>query len=249
MDSVEVSPADLKFKFVLNKQLLATIVITNNTDSRLAYKIKTTAPKKYVVRPSSGIAEPKGPVTIQVIMQAQKEQPLDFNNCKDKFMVQTCSMLEDEQIDKDTFTKEGGKDLKESRLRVILDGPAAPPSPVPESNEFEEDARASSEAAAATAVADLAVSTPVHQPAAVSMQSRPRVAAAPAESAAVAESLKVKRERDELRKQLDAYQLSTAPKSQSVRSAAPLAAKSSMRITIIQMILVAIIAFIIGHYT
>lgn len=70
MDSVEVSPADLKFKFVLNKQLLATIVITNNTDSRLAYKIKTTAPKKYVVRPSSGIAEPKGPVTIQVSRSA-----------------------------------------------------------------------------------------------------------------------------------------------------------------------------------
>lgn len=66
MGDVDVSPPDLKFKFVLNKQLLATIVINNNSDSRLAFKIKTTAPKKYVVRPSSGIAEAKGPVTIQV---------------------------------------------------------------------------------------------------------------------------------------------------------------------------------------
>lgn len=40
-------------------------------------------------------------------MQAQKEYPADFANCKDKFMVQTALLDDGDDIDKDTFTKEG----------------------------------------------------------------------------------------------------------------------------------------------
>eukprot|EP00195_Chlamydomonas_chlamydogama_P000528 CAMPEP_0202919824 /NCGR_PEP_ID=MMETSP1392-20130828/76531_1 /ASSEMBLY_ACC=CAM_ASM_000868 /TAXON_ID=225041 /ORGANISM="Chlamydomonas chlamydogama, Strain SAG 11-48b" /LENGTH=353 /DNA_ID=CAMNT_0049613283 /DNA_START=723 /DNA_END=1786 /DNA_ORIENTATION=+ len=140
-DGVEISPADLKFRFQLNKQLLANISINNSLDKRVAFKVKTTAPKKYVVRPSSGIVDGKNTVNIQVIMQAQKDYPTDFANCKDKFMVQTTILADHEQIEKDvTFNKESREDLKESRLRVVLEGPAAPPSPVPEANESDEDA-------------------------------------------------------------------------------------------------------------
>ena len=78
MAEVEVKPDDLMFRFQLNKQMLATISINNPYDRRLAFKVKTTAPKKYVVRPSSGVCEPKSSVSIQVIMQAQKDYPADF---------------------------------------------------------------------------------------------------------------------------------------------------------------------------
>lgn len=74
----------------LNKQLPAQITIQNpSTTARMGFKVKTTTPKKYVVRPSSGICEPGDRVTVQVIMQAQKEFPSDLKNCKDKFLVQT----------------------------------------------------------------------------------------------------------------------------------------------------------------
>ncbi len=43
---VEVTPTDLRFRFQPNKQLLATITITNPNTQRVAFKIKTTAPKK-----------------------------------------------------------------------------------------------------------------------------------------------------------------------------------------------------------
>ncbi len=39
---------------------------------------------RYVVRPSSGIADAKSQTQVQVIMQAQKDYPADFANCKDK---------------------------------------------------------------------------------------------------------------------------------------------------------------------
>lgn len=66
---VEVSPSDLRFRFQLNKQLLATITVNNPNGQRVAFKIKTTAPKKYVVRPSSGVVEPRSNQSVQVIMQ------------------------------------------------------------------------------------------------------------------------------------------------------------------------------------
>ena len=82
-DGVEITPSDLKFRFQLNKQLLGNININNTTDKRVAFKIKTTAPKKYVVRPSSGVTDLKSSASVQVIMQAQKDYPLDFQASHD----------------------------------------------------------------------------------------------------------------------------------------------------------------------
>ena len=50
--------------------------------------MKTTSPKKYCVRPSSGVVEPGGTKDVQVIMQAQREQPASLADCRDKFLVQ-----------------------------------------------------------------------------------------------------------------------------------------------------------------
>lgn len=38
--------------------------LKNPTDKKIAFKIKTTAPKKYCVRPNCGIVEPKSSVEI-----------------------------------------------------------------------------------------------------------------------------------------------------------------------------------------
>ena len=46
MENVEITPAELKFRFALNKQLLGTITVNNQSNSRVAFKVKTTAPKK-----------------------------------------------------------------------------------------------------------------------------------------------------------------------------------------------------------
>lgn len=129
----EISPAELKFRFQLNKQLPAAITIFNPTGERLAFKVKTTTPKKYVVRPSSGIVDGKGTANVQVIMQAQKEIPADLSQCKDKFLVQVKGLEAGEELTQDTF--KAPKGVRDTKIRVVLDGPPAPPSPVPEVNE------------------------------------------------------------------------------------------------------------------
>jgi hypothetical protein len=71
MAAVDVAPEELRFRFVLGKQMLSTMTVTNSSPQRVAFKVKTTAPKKYVVRPSSGVVEANSTQAVQVIMQAQ----------------------------------------------------------------------------------------------------------------------------------------------------------------------------------
>ncbi|GIL51704.1 hypothetical protein Vafri_7641 [Volvox africanus] len=249
---VEVTPSDLRFRFQINKQLLATITINNPSSQRVAFKIKTTAPKKYVVRPSSGVVESCSNVSIQVIMQAQKEYTAEFANCKDKFMVQTTVLGEAEQIEKDTFNKEARKDLKEYRLRVTIEGPAAPPSPVPEANEADDEG--------------VAVRVAAVPPAAPAPQLAPSPAAEPAVDprlrnavdnlhAATVENQQLKaqvdrlqRERDELRRQLDIFQLQGGAFKTGASAPQQAASVPKPQLSMAIVLLVAIVAFLVGHY-
>ena len=68
---------------------------------------------------------------LQVIMQAQREYPANFADCKDKFLVQSCIVPADaKETSGDVFDRAG--DMKQTKLRVVLTSPPKPPSPVPE---------------------------------------------------------------------------------------------------------------------
>ncbi|KAF2315388.1 hypothetical protein GH714_039092 [Hevea brasiliensis] len=52
------------------------------------FHVKTTNPKKYCVRPNTGVVSPRSTCDVIVTMQAQKEAPPDMQ-CKDKFLLQS----------------------------------------------------------------------------------------------------------------------------------------------------------------
>lgn len=54
------------------------LTLSNPTDQRVAFKVKTTAPKKYCVKPSNGFVEPNSTRDVQVVMQPQREYPASF---------------------------------------------------------------------------------------------------------------------------------------------------------------------------
>ncbi|KAJ1981978.1 phosphatidylinositol-binding protein scs2 [Dimargaris verticillata] len=63
--------------------------LKNTTSSPIAFKVKTTAPKQYCVRPNSGRIEAGLELRVQVVLQPiQGDIPLNFK-CKDKFLVQS----------------------------------------------------------------------------------------------------------------------------------------------------------------
>jgi hypothetical protein len=57
---LRVCPSDLKMPFELKKQSSAFLELVNKTDQCVAFKVKTTNPRKYAVRPASGVVPPRG---------------------------------------------------------------------------------------------------------------------------------------------------------------------------------------------
>lgn len=130
---VVVSPAELKFRFELKKNIPVTLTLQNPTSDKVAFKVKTTSPKKYCVRPSHGFVDPNSSKEVQVIMQQQREYPANFADCKDKFLVQCVKAPADaKEVGADLFDASKSKDIRQTKLRVVLVGPPKPPSPVPE---------------------------------------------------------------------------------------------------------------------
>ncbi|GLT61063.1 hypothetical protein SLA2020_337980 [Shorea laevis] len=127
---LEIQPHVLKFTFEMKKQSTCSIQLGNNSNQYVAFKVKTTSPKKYCVRPNTGIIKPKATCDFTVTMQAQRVAPPDMQ-CKDKFLIQSTVVpfgTTEEDITSDMFAKDSGKYIEEMKLRVILISP--PPSPV-----------------------------------------------------------------------------------------------------------------------
>lgn len=127
---LEIQPKELKFIFELKKQSSCSVRLTNNTHHYVAFKVKTTSPKKYCVRPNVGIILPKSTCDFNVTMQAQAVAPPDMV-CKDKFLIQSTVVpvgTTDEDITASMFAKDDGRYIQENKLRVILISP--PNSPV-----------------------------------------------------------------------------------------------------------------------
>ncbi|KAL6499393.1 hypothetical protein OROHE_026056 [Orobanche hederae] len=139
-DFLGIQPSELKFPFELKKQSSCCMQLANKTDQYIAFKIKTTNPKKYSVRPNAGIVLPNSVCSVTVTMQAQKEAPPDMQ-CRDKFLVQSVIAPQgatNKDVTQEMFNREDGKVVDEFRLRVVYI-PANPPSPVPEGDEEEEE--------------------------------------------------------------------------------------------------------------
>jgi len=140
-----VEPLDLQFPFELKKQISCSLYLTNKTDNNVAFKVKTTNPKKYCVRPNTGVVLPRSTCEVLVTMQAQKEAPSDMQ-CKDKFLLQgvvATTGITAKEVTPEMFSKESGHLVEETKLRVTYVAPPRPPSPVHEGSEEGSSPRAS----------------------------------------------------------------------------------------------------------
>ncbi|XP_071647498.1 vesicle-associated membrane protein-associated protein A isoform X1 [Temnothorax longispinosus] len=99
------------------------IKLINPTNKKVYFKIKTTAPKRYCVRPNSGVLKPKDVTEIAVCLQPYDFDPSEKN--KHKFMVQTVVAPDD---DDDEYPVDVWKDinpdqLMDSKLKCVFENP------------------------------------------------------------------------------------------------------------------------------
>ncbi|KAJ3365091.1 phosphatidylinositol-binding protein scs2 [Allomyces javanicus] len=135
--SVELEPAgQLSFQRPFTNGCTATLTITNCEDATVAFKVKTTAPKQYCVRPNSGTVGPREAIKVQVILQpTTADWPLGYK-CKDKFLVQSIKLLQAELdlplTDLWPAAEKDRKDqLQEHKLRCVYLDPISDSSTSP----------------------------------------------------------------------------------------------------------------------
>ncbi|KAI9268798.1 PapD-like protein [Sporodiniella umbellata] len=93
--SVIVEPSEeLLFHSPFTRISKESLFVKNPSDKPIIFKVKTTAPKQYCVRPNAGKIEPNSEIEVQIILQPFKEEPTDDYKCKDKFLVQTAPLNE-----------------------------------------------------------------------------------------------------------------------------------------------------------
>ncbi|NP_001376384.1 vesicle-associated membrane protein-associated protein A [Excalfactoria chinensis] len=114
-------PTDLKFKGPFTDVVTTNLKLRNPSDRKVCFKVKTTAPRRYCVRPNSGIIDPGSSVIVSVMLQ-----PFDYDpneKSKHKFMVQTI-YAPPNISDMEAVWKEAKPDeLMDSKLRCVFEMP------------------------------------------------------------------------------------------------------------------------------
>jgi hypothetical protein len=115
-------PMELSFKGPFTQAVTSSMKLKNPSDKSVCFKIKTTAPRRYCVKPNSGMIEPAGEVAVAVSLQPFEYDPQDKN--KHKFMVQSM-FAPDGEYNQDQLWKEAdSNDLMDSKLRCVFVMPA-----------------------------------------------------------------------------------------------------------------------------
>ncbi|KAL7796057.1 PapD-like protein [Trichoderma ceciliae] len=96
--SVEIEPLELSFRRPFTSEVAQILKIKNPSSSPLAFKVKTTAPKQYCVRPNAGRIEPGQDFDVTVLLQAMKADPPLDAKCRDKFLVQSAPITSDKEF-------------------------------------------------------------------------------------------------------------------------------------------------------
>ncbi|AEO63601.1 uncharacterized protein THITE_2109088 [Thermothielavioides terrestris NRRL 8126] len=96
--SVEIDPLELGFRRPFSAEVAQVLKIKNPNTAPVAFKVKTTAPKQYCVRPNSGRIEAGREVEVSVLLQAMKQEPPLDAKCRDKFLVQSVTITADKEF-------------------------------------------------------------------------------------------------------------------------------------------------------
>lgn len=111
-------PIELTFTGPFTQAVSSYMKLKNPSDQKVCFKIKTTAPKRYCVKPNSGVVDPNTEVQIAVSLQPFEYDPAEKN--KHKFMVQSM-FAPDGEINQDTLWKEiDQNELMDSKLRCVF---------------------------------------------------------------------------------------------------------------------------------
>ncbi|CEL92105.1 unnamed protein product [Vitrella brassicaformis CCMP3155] len=109
-----------------NASVTVNLKLTNVSGGYLAYKIKTTAPRNYLVRPSSGVINPQGDAIVEIILQANATGE-GGPPTNDRFLVQVTPTSSNQPPARDQWTTIAKEHIQDHRLNVVFKETAGTP--------------------------------------------------------------------------------------------------------------------------
>ncbi|XP_073463676.1 vesicle-associated membrane protein-associated protein B/C [Aquarana catesbeiana] len=112
---------ELKFKGPFTDVVTTNLKLMNPTEKNICFKVKTTAPRRYCVRPNSGVIEGGSSINVSVMLQ-----PFDYDpneKSKHKFMVQSIFAPSDITDMEAVWKDAKPDDLMDSKLRCLFELP------------------------------------------------------------------------------------------------------------------------------
>jgi hypothetical protein len=119
-ECLQVAPNKLVLRFEIGQPATAAISLQNPTDERIAFKVKTTAPNRYTVKPAAGFLEGGGSAQLAVGMVAPNERPPSLADCKDRFLVEALVVGPEVQAASSELFKAHAADVSGTKLKVVL---------------------------------------------------------------------------------------------------------------------------------
>lgn len=97
--------------------------LSNDSTTHVAFKVKTTAPKAYLVRPSAGVLAPQAQQEVQIILQAQTQAQggADQSNAPARFLVQAHAVQANDTVTREDWTKFSKETIQEQKLNVVVE--------------------------------------------------------------------------------------------------------------------------------
>ena len=123
MSLITVSPEEIVFPNVLNQEAVFILKVSNVSSSAVAFKVKTTAPKNYLVKPSAGAIPASGSIDIKITLNKQTTDP-SVNN--DRFLVQAVKSPSGKELTKEEWAAVDKSAIQELRLHVVFSNQSGP---------------------------------------------------------------------------------------------------------------------------
>jgi hypothetical protein len=120
---------EISFKGPFTEVVTSNLRLSNPTDRPIFFKVKTTAPRFYCVRPNSGLVKPNETAFIAVMLQpVDNPGTLESERTRHKFMIQT-AYAPNTDTPVDTFWKSAdASQVMDSKLKVVFVNNTAEPN-------------------------------------------------------------------------------------------------------------------------
>eukprot|EP00510_Aplanochytrium_minuta_P002987 CAMPEP_0184009942 /NCGR_PEP_ID=MMETSP0954-20121128/2910_1 /TAXON_ID=627963 /ORGANISM="Aplanochytrium sp, Strain PBS07" /LENGTH=239 /DNA_ID=CAMNT_0026289421 /DNA_START=492 /DNA_END=1208 /DNA_ORIENTATION=+ len=119
--SLEIQPGDIQFD-LSSKEPTTVLKIRNVSDVQLAFKVKTTMPKRYLVRPNQDVVDGGQTMDVRISLQTKEARKIklevnengEYSEKPDKFLIQSVQLKpEYKAIVEEARSEENGKPMSD----------------------------------------------------------------------------------------------------------------------------------------